>query len=62
MTFGVAVMTSALVAGSAQMMVPLSDCDAGVCPPGGPPVGAALAPEICSFNLAAIFSASAFCR
>jgi hypothetical protein len=65
MTFCGAVMISALVSGSAQIVVERSAL-AATPPPwppaaGGPPVIATVA-EICSFSFVAIFSASANCR
>ena len=67
MIFAGAVITSALVSGSAQIVVDLSALAATPPPPaappaaGGPPVMATVA-LICSLSLVAIFSASAYCR
>ena len=69
MTLAGAVITSALVSGSAQMVVERSALAATPPPPppahrrpaGAPPVIATVA-LICSLSLVAIFSASAYCR
>ena len=60
-TFGGAVITSALLAGSAQIMRILVSCAAGVAPPPAPPAPAAAAatPDSCSLSFGASFSASA---
>ena len=60
MIFGGAVMTSALLVGSAQISAFFSACACGVaCPPAPPPGAACAMPVICSLSLGAIFSASA---
>ena len=58
---GVAVITSAFVWGSAQMIVPFSSLAACPCAPPAPAVVVAAwaTPVTCSLSLAAIFSASA---
>ena len=66
-TLAGAVITRALVSGSAQMVVDRSALAATPPPPGwAPPAGAppvmATVALICSLSLVAIFSASAYCR